>query len=264
MGVKTQLSLASLNSLFSSYNFIKLTPTSDGLIDTTFLASSNETNYIVKKFEQASKNQINKSNHFLEYLSLNGLNVSKCLEHKESWYIYERLTGATPKTTNTKHIQALARFLSKMHRLSYKKSTLNDFYESYKVQNLMLNIKIKHYSYYKKLSTLLAFTPQNDGIIHGDIFRDNTVFNGDKLGVFDFIDFGNGSFVFDCAVTLVGFKVKKHNTYFINLFLNTYNQRAPKKITKIELLRYLSITAKFYALLRIEHYNSTKKAKKLL
>ena len=52
MGVKTVLGLSELNALFPSYNFIKLTPTESGIIDTTYIVTSNEKSYILKKYER--------------------------------------------------------------------------------------------------------------------------------------------------------------------------------------------------------------------
>jgi len=71
-------------------------------------------------------------------------------------------------------------------------------------------------------------------------------------------------FVFDMAVCLVAFDARKHSHYFINLFLNTYNQNAPKKIKKEELIKTMKIASEFYALLRIEKYKNPYKAKELL
>jgi homoserine kinase type II len=105
---------------------------------------------------------------------------------------------------------------------------------------------------------------QNDGLIHGDIFRDNIVFDSQKIGIFDFIDSGYGSFLFDCAVALVGFKVKTTDNYFINLFLNTYNQKAPKKLKKADLTAEMDLAAKFYTLLRIYRNKNIKNVKELL
>ncbi len=264
MGVKTTLSLASLHKLFPSYNFTCIRPTTHGIIDTTYVVSNEEKDYILKKYERATQEQIKTTNTLLKKLSLASLNVARLLDESDTWYLYDKLTGKSPTRTNTYHIQALARFMAKMHSLTYKKNLPHEFYASYEAPKLLASLLHKHYFYYKKLSSLKAYSPTSDGIIHGDIFRDNTIFDGDKIGVFDFIDAGNGSFVFDVAVSIIGFHLKKNNTFFLNLYLNTYNQKAPKKIKRKELLAHISIASKFYALLRIQHHNSTKPAKELL
>ncbi|MCF6330010.1 MAG: phosphotransferase [Sulfurimonas sp.] len=264
MGVKTNITLNKLNHLFNNYRFVSLTPTPTGMVDTTFIASTKDKDYILKKYERDISEKIKEDINLLNFLSSHSLNVPRCLDKNGVWYIYEKLSGQTPKVISTYHIQALSRFLAKMHKLTYKKKSCHLFYQNYKVTKLLNKIKIDYFSYYKKLSSLKSYTPKTDGIIHGDIFKDNTVFDAQKIGVFDFIDSGCGSFIFDLAVALIGYGVKKENKYFITLSLNTYNQKAPKKISLDRLMFHISIASKFYALLRIDHYNCTKKAKELL
>ena len=90
------------------------------------------------------------------------------------------------------------------------------------------------------------------------------MFESKKIGVFDFIDSTCGSFCFDNAVALIGFGTKIDNNYFINLFLRTYNQRAPKKIDKDELINSMKTASSFYALKRIDKFKNTSKAKELI
>ena len=264
MGVKTKISLDRLNTIFKTYDFISLDATSDGVIDTTYIANTKQESYIVKKYERDIKDKIDIDKKLLNSLKSAGLNVPTCLDEKEGWYIYKKLSGKNPKNINTLHIQALARFLSSLHLHTYKKVFSHSFLSNYDIDKLLKYTKSNHYAYFKKLQHLQNFKMQNDGLIHGDLFKDNTVFDETKIGVFDFIDSGNGSFVFDVAVALVGFGIKKRNYYYINFFLKTYNHKAPKKLSKKELLDTMATAAKFYTLLRINEYKNTKRAKELL
>ena len=101
-------------------------------------------------------------------------------------------------------------------------------------------------------------------MFHGDIFKDNTIFYNKHIGVIDFIDSSCGSFSFDIAVALIGFDVKVYNTYAINIFLNAYNQHAPKKISKRTIIQKMKTASHFYALKRIHTYKNTFRAKELL
>ena len=92
------------------------------------------------------------------------------------------------------------------------------------MKKLLSYTKQNFFAYYKKLQYLQNYNSKIDGLIHGDIFKDNTLFDGQKIAVFDFIDSTCGNFGFDVAVCLIGFGAKKNN-YFINLFLKTYNQK---------------------------------------
>ena len=257
MGVITHITLEEAKKLFPSFKISSLTPTSSGIIDTTYITDE----FILKKYEREI--DMNADTKLLNSLS-HSLNVPRCIAQNGEWFLYTKLKGEQPKTIKSYHIQALARFLAKFHTQTQKMRCGSIFIENYDLQKTLYFTKRNYYFYYKKLQSLQNYKPQNDGFIHGDIFKDNTVFDKDKIGVFDFIDGGCGEFVFDVAVCLVAFDAKKHSQFFINLFLNTYNQRAPKKIKKETLVETLQTAAAFYALLRIEKYKNPHKAKELL
>jgi Ser/Thr protein kinase RdoA (MazF antagonist) len=190
----------------------------------------------------------------LKQFKSTGLNVPICLEENRSWFLYEKLKGDTPKNIKIYHIQELARFLAKLHKHTYKKGCKGDFIQNYEIKKLLNYTKANFFAHYKKLQTLKSYKPKNDGFIHGDLFKDNTVFHNKKIGVFDFIDSGTGGFGFECGVCMVGFGVKSN--FYINLFLNSYNQKAPKKLTKKELLYEMKVASRFYALLRINNHKN--------
>ena len=264
MGVKTKLTLKELNLLFSSYKFTKITPTSSGIIDTTYLVYTQKNSYILKKYERDIEDKIKQDTMLLKYLKSKKLNVSTCRESAKGWYLYEKLDGLEPRVIKTFHIQELARFLAKFHNLTYCKNTPQGFSQKQEIAKALKFAKKHYFYYYKKLEFLKSYKSKNDGLIHGDIFKDNTVFNGTKLGVFDFIDSFNGDFCFDAAVCLLGFDVNKHKKYFFNLFLNTYNQNAVKKLKKQDLQNSLHVARCFYVAKRIYNYKNTLKAKELL
>jgi homoserine kinase type II len=269
MGVKTPISLDDINTIFPAYCFIDLHATSSGIIDTTYIAHTQSRSYVLKKYEREIQTKIAQDTELLHELKSVGLNVPTCLDENSGWYLYEKLQGKQPKVIKTYHIQALARFLAKLHKQTYKKSCDSNIKVEDEVTKALNYTKSNHYSYYKRFEFLKNFTHKNDGLIHGDIFKDNTVFDDAKVGVFDFIDSTCGSFAFDVAVALVGFDTKIHNHYFINLFLRSYNQHAPshslrKKINKKDILKEMEIASSYYALKRVYKYKNTSKAKELI
>ncbi len=264
MGVKTTITLQEANELFASYEFSKLTPTTSGIIDTTYIISNNTKSYILKKYERAISEDIKRDIKLLDELSSLKLNVPRCIDERKGWYLYEKLEGCEPKNIRTYHIRALAEFLARLHGHTYKRCTHPKLIDKSEIDSLLKYVKQHFFFYYKKLSSLKKYDPKECGLIHGDLFKDNTVFEGKKLGVFDFIDSGCGEFAFDAAVALIGFDVKRHNTFFINLFLNTYNQKAHKKLKRSELLLSIEQASMFYALKRINNHKNTAKAKELI
>ena len=264
MGVKTAITLDEVNTLFNSYKFTNITPTASGIIDTTYIVSNKEKSYILKKYERDIGLIIERDKILLKELNSLNLNVPLCLDENNGWYLYKILDGVQPKNIQSFHIQELARFLSKLHSHTFKRSCDLKVIDKDEISSILNYTKKNFYYYYKKLCSLKNYNEKCSGLIHGDIFKDNTVFEGNKIGVFDFVDSGCGSFSFDVAVAIVGFGIKKYNSYYINLFLNTYNQHAPKKLIKKELFTSIDTAAKFYALKRVYEYKSTKQSKELI
>ena len=52
MGVKTAISLKEVNLLFGSYNFTHIGPTTNGIMDTTYILKNNSSAFILKKYER--------------------------------------------------------------------------------------------------------------------------------------------------------------------------------------------------------------------
>ena len=253
-----------LHRVFPSFNFTEIIPTTSGIIDTTYIVHTKERGYILKRYEREIPTKIIQDAKRLEELKSAGLNVSTLIKQSEGLYLYTKLAGDVPSHVKAHHIQALARFMATLHQQSYKKSCASTFINEYDINAMLKFTKSKQFFYYKKLQELSNLEIKNDGFIHGDIFKDNTVFENSKIGVFDFIDGGCGSFYFDAAVALVGFDIPKHKEFFLNLFLGAYNQKAPKKLKKEELLKNIESASNFYALLRIDKYKNTTKAKELI
>ena len=264
MGVITKISLSEVNELFPTYNFIELLPTSSGIIDTTYIVKNDKKSYILKKYERNISNQVKEDTKLLNYLHQKGLNVPLCIDFQNEWYIYSKLKGSQPKTIRSKHIQLLGRFIAKLHKTilplkcSSKNNNKNEILES-------LRYTKNHYFHYYKRYEFLKFIPfKNELLIHGDIFKDNTTFSQNKIGVFDFIDSSCGTLIFDVAIALIGFDVKRTNNYLLNTFLISYNQHAPKKLQKYEVKEQMKIASHYYSLKRLNKYKNTKRAKELI
>lgn len=264
MGVKTLISLEEVSRLFPSYSFSKIEPTTSGIIDTTFIVSNDKKSYILKKYERSIAKKIALDTQLLKELHASGLNVPLMLEENSGWYLYSKLQGEQPRWIKSYHIQALARFMAKLHKQTLTNPCTTNKMIEQEVLKALRFTKKHHFSYYKRLEFLKHFSHQEDYLIHGDIFKDNTIFNKKKIGVIDFIDSSCGSFSFDIAVALIGFDAREHDQYFINIFLKNYNQHAPKKISKKTLLKKMQTASHFYALKRIYKYKNTFRAKELL
>ena len=257
MGIKRDMTLQEAEALFPAFHLNNLRKTENGTVDTTYLLDG----YILKYYEREIDKQIEEDTLRLELLKNAHLQVSTLLASQKGWHLYKRLEGRVPKTVSYYHIQALARFMAKLH--NQKLPAQDEFIERYQVEKKLLVLKHESYFYYKKLAPLKDFQESYDGFIHGDIFKDNTVFNGEQIAVFDFIDGGLGSFAFDIAVALLSFNPKNKSSHN-RLFLSTYNQHAPKKIALKTLHEYRKIASLFYALVRISSGQNIARVKELL
>ena len=252
MGIKTTLTLQEAQSLFPGYHIERLQETHDGVVDTTYIAYSVQKRYILKRFERATNEEIAQEQALMKFLKGAKMNVPTLLDHNRSWYLYSLLEGSQPSAIGVGHIRALGRFISKMHSHLYAYPHTQRVLDPEVIDTALQTIKSKHYRYYRTFAYLRSHREPIDGTIHGDIFKDNTVFNGHKMGLFDFIDAGLGSFAFDAAVSLLSFSAPRRRKLFCNLFLKRYNQRRNVKLKREEIEGALKVAADFYALKRLE------------
>jgi len=262
MGVKTAISLKEVNLLFENYNFTYIEPTTNGIMDTTYILKNSSSAFILKKYERDVSQKICREKELLKHLATCNLNTPRFLVQNKEWYLYTKLKGEMPKSIQLFHIQTLARFLSTLHKVSKTFTKSAPFLQQYDINAMLTFIKKYHFYYYKKLSSLQKFHLKQEGFIHGDIFKDNTLFDGSSIAVFDFIDGGVGEFSFDIVVALLAFNPKNRPLH-VKSFLQTYNQNSRQKIPLKEVQKQLKTAAKFYALLRINHDKKTKRAKGL-
>jgi len=256
MGVKTNISLKKANSLFDGFSFKKLSPTTSGIMDTTYFAD----NFILKKYERDV--DVKRDIKLLQTLKNKNLNVPTCKAQNHPFYLYDKLNGSHVKSVKLFHIISLVRFLKEFHNADIETTNYNNIIDKEEI-NLLLNYTKKHFFYYKKFLFLKNHNSHVDGVIHGDIFKDNVLFDKHQVKVFDFIDSAKGSFLFDLAVILVGFGVDK-SKYYKNISLKVYNQNNNKKYNLKGLENEIKSARAFYALKRIQKHKNTKKAKELL
>ncbi len=85
------------------------------------------------------------------------------------------------------------------------------------------------------------------GLVHGDVFPDNTLFEGNKLkAIIDFEQFSIDQLLFDVAMCINGFCFlhNRPDTSLLEVFLDAYNQKRPmENIEKKLLPLYIQWTA---------------------
>jgi len=254
MGVKTTLTLAEANTIFSSFKFIKIKPSTDGIIDTTYSVYDAKQSYILKKFEEATPLQINRQHALLKQLHASHLSVPELLASTAPWYLYTKLPGETPSTLSYLQTQNLAKAIAKMHISTRKQRREEALFNPLKIKQELRQLKRSAFYHYKKLSYLQNIKLENHGIIHGDIFPDNLLFSGHRVSLIDFIDADDGNFSFDlgvCAMACTETLPK------LQILRRCYNRTSPQKTTLTSLLEMMQTAADFYTLKRLLSQQNT-------
>jgi homoserine kinase type II len=110
-------------------------------------------------------------------------------------------------------------------------STKTPLFEASRLQAL---IHQTQYLPFQRIFDSIELQLSCDGVIHGDLFLDNVLFdNGELSGVFDFIEACEGDFLFDLAVVAISWCLEGKDAFSkINLLLTHYN-------TQVSLERFI-------------------------
>lgn len=252
MGIRTELSLRQAQELFVDIGILSIHPTHHGVIDTTYVLKTQTCRYILKKYERADQEQVLNEERLLGHLQTNGLNVPKLINTSNEWRIFSYLQGNIVHTPSLQNLQSLGNFLGKIHACTKNKKSCFTPFKQASFQAEIKKVRACNPLLVRKFHSLLSFDDRHDGIIHGDLFPDNAKFHADRLGVFDFIEAGNGNFHFDAGVTAMSWIVQnnKISRAKLQLFLKAYNQHAPYKLNLDELVKQMQYAALTYALKR--------------
>jgi len=219
MGVKTTLSVKEVSAIISC---TVLTPTEHGVSDSVYLTDQG----VLKLFESASKDAVLEERNLL--LNLSHLPVTKhnsdiFFLQKKPCVLYEKLKGESLIHADNHHVIQIAEFMRCFHQQTAGiTSTNTPLFESARLQAL---IKRTQYLPFQRIFDSIDLELSCDGVIHGDLFLDNVLFdNGELSGVFDFIEACEGDFLFDLAVVAVSWCLGTKDAYAkVTILLTHYN-----------------------------------------
>jgi homoserine kinase type II len=252
MGVKTELALCDANRLFAGYRFETIEATAHGIVDTTYVARTEESRCIVKKYEEADAARIGEEHRLLRRFARCALTVPRHLASSGEWHLYSCLEGEKVRIVRPVHLQSLGRALARMHRCNRARTCGRRLFDPEAITPKLRRLKEKRYGDYRRLRRLRDYRPRNEGVIHGDLFLDNVLFRGGNIGFIDFIDAGEGGFAFDLGVAALAWALRGSGTGYLRLLLRSYNQLAPTKVSFAELAEEIETAAAFYTLNRID------------
>lgn len=249
-----------------SYRFdidiIGIQATEKGISENTYqIDTANSGRLFLKIYCENSRADIQAEINILNFLYEKGLKVVEpygsnpvfMIEHFHCC-LFHSLPGKSVSISNINEIKTAARFLGELHSFSYqmeldKKNFLSKSY---------LN-KLILFSDYKlskrEMEIISKIEDINHGIIHGDLFPDNLLFDkGELSGVMDFSSSSNGAFQFDLAVFLMSWCLngftEQENT--IQIALTEYNRKSPLHFSLSEIIPWIEYIIVFFTVKR--HY----------
>jgi homoserine kinase type II len=226
MAVFTPLSDAQVAEFlegFDAGSLISLEGVAAGTENTTFFVTTDRRGLVLTLFEQGEHAELPFFVELLDYLDEHRLPVAGPLHDRHGIalhslagkpsLLFPRLLGKYPKAPNLAQCQALGDALGRMHRVSrhFPGSRPNPrdlhwllpmhhkvlVYLSPDDQALMKDEVESYQGFFGDAPDLPC------GALHGDLFRDNTLFEGDELrGIIDFYNGCTGDLLFDLAIVI--------------------------------------------------------------
>lgn len=196
MGVK---SIITLEDLPQSLEITSLEASSDGVMDSVYFLNDDR---VLKIFETAGEEAVAEELKLLTHCEI--LPIPKAIGEMLSIcgkpaLIYHRCQGKSLKSAEINEVREIGTFLREFHTLTATLESSNErLFGKSRLKKMIEETNIKIFdTLFKKIDLTL----RNDGIIHGDLFLDNALFEGESLScVIDFTQACNGDFLFDLAV----------------------------------------------------------------
>jgi homoserine kinase type II len=257
---------------------IDLIPIQGGIQNTNyFLVCANQSQYVLTVFEEMDEHGAGEIVPVLEHLGQQGLPVPVPLNHsgqaihsikQKPAQIAPRLMGKHPMPATLAQVEGIAVAQAKMHvalqdfpleRAQYRnhqywrqvsreiKPTLNA------ADTALLNGLLGVYD-----AMTAVYPDRPKGFIHSDLFRDNTLFEGEELkGILDFYELNKDELLFDVAITLNDFCTEYPDVHLDEekalAFLTAYQTIRPlTEDEKACLELYLAMAAGRFWMMRLQ------------
>lgn len=254
MAVFTPLSDAQVAAFLDKFDvgrFVSLQGVAGGTENSTFFVTTERRELVLTLFEQGEHEELPFFVELLDYLDEHRLPVPGPVHDRDGIalhslankpaLLFPRMPGRHPDAPNLTQCAALGDTLGRLHVVSQHftghRPNPRDLhwlqamhhkvlaYLSPDDQTLMKNEVEDFESAFSQYDKL----PQ--GAIHGDLFRDNTLFDGDRLGgIIDFYNGCTGDLLFDLAIVINDWASNEDGTLNAkryNAVLSAYQARRP-------------------------------------
>ncbi|MEW9150685.1 homoserine kinase [Acinetobacter indicus] len=280
MSVYTPLTLKEVQDFAAPYGLevVDLIPIQGGIQNTNyFLVAQDGTHYVLTVFEDMDEQAAGELVPVLEHLGQAGLAVAVPLSYagkaihsikQKPAQIAPRLIGEHPMPASIAQVEAITVAQAKMH-VALKDFPLKRAFVRDHAYWLAVSQEIKPslseadkvllsklLGLYEALTAIYPDRPK--GFIHSDLFRDNTLFEGDQLqGILDFYELNQDEWLFDTAITLNDFCTEypqvSLNEDKAMAFLKAYDRIRPlTEDEKACLELYLAMAAGRFWMMRLQ------------
>lgn len=226
MAVFTPLGDAQVATFLASFDvgrLVSLKGVAGGTENSTFFVTTDERELVLTLFEQGEQEELPFFVDLLDYLDEHNLPVPGPVHDRDGIalqrladkpaLLFPRLPGRHPEPPSLEQCRVLGDTLGRMHRVSRgfsghrpnprDLSWLQAMHHkvlgflSHDDQTLMKNA-VEDFE-----GELAAHGELPQGVLHGDLFRDNTLFEGERLGgIIDFYNGCTGELLFDVAIAV--------------------------------------------------------------
>ena len=261
MASYTQISLQEAEEILKLYGrskVLKITPLSLGISNSNYRVDLEEGSVLLKISNDKNQLQLSEEQAILLYLNQRGYPYSLkpfTLTNGDLVYSYAPYFGVLypfvqgippgPSDYTCKEVGAA---LAKLHTLSHDRNRLEqlrphqsvgfgavEILNYSKSANCPVDFKEAFQHFFPDNLKAFIETPFETGIIHGDLYYDNTLFNNNHLStVLDFEQAGRGEYLLDLGISLSGTCLEKGRviTPLVNSYLEGYEE--VRKLTNDE------------------------------
>lgn len=252
MSVYTTVSEQALTEFLCDYSIgelVSLTGISDGIENTNYFVETTQGKYVLTLFESLSAEELPFFLDLMAHLNEHQVPSAHPIADNNNHYLkalcgkpaalVQRLNGKSEMQPNAAQCAALGKALGHAHVVTAdftgkRENQRGPHWWQQTSQKLMPCLSAEQK---ELLVDELAFQSQhrNDGLprgtIHADLFRDNALFNGDKLtGIIDYYYACNDVLLYDVAVTVNDWCTNNDSsldTERCEQFLQAYQQERP-------------------------------------
>jgi homoserine kinase type II len=270
MAVYTSINSNDLNDWIEKFNFkdlVNFKGISSGVTNSNYLIQMAHSNYILTIFEHNNIEELPFYIDLMTYLAKENFLCPRPIENKNGQALgllkekpalmVSFLDGKEKAIRSPKSCYLVGQYLAKLHLIANNFSQLNKNTRGLDwVSDMYLNLK-KYLSledqgileleinYHKEMDKVEL----PEGIIHGDLFKDNVLFLNDKVsGFIDFYYACNEKFIYDIAIAINDWCIDQDGQINKSMFLEFIKgYRSERKLTDNE-QEYLNVALRLAAL----------------